>query len=288
MKRNSFNVQEPTVDVQAACEIFVTSSQNTRQVTVEIDASEEDLQKFEVYQRGDTVYVRQADFNQGSGGVTIIGDMVMGNVRQSFSSIGGGVVISGGSVVTSGRGGNINVVSGGRNVQIRNGRVIVDGKDVTDGGGDVVDSKPPYKAPKIRIEIPANSNLNAELAGEARLSCIVELNDTSLTCSHSAVAEIDKTHSADVDTSNGSNVSIAQMTGGMLNVNTANGSEVKIKGAWSQANVISSNGSSVYTSGTCAGNYSATGNNGSSIRHSGSVGGRIREKANNASSVNIG
>lgn len=288
MKRNSFNVQEPTVDVQAACEVFITASQNTRQVTVEIDASEDDLKKFEVYQRGDTVYVRQADFKQGSGGVTIIGDMVMGNVRQSFSSFsGGGVVISGGSVVTSGRGGNINVVSGGRSVQIRDGRVIVDGKDVTDGG-DVVDSQPPYKIPKIRIETPAESNLNAELAGEARLSCIVELNDTSLTCSHSAVAEIDKAHSADVDTSNGSSVSIVQMTGGMLNINTSNGSEVKIKGTWSQANVISSNGSSVFTSGTCTGNYSATGNNGSSIRHSGTVGGRIREKANNASSVNIG
>jgi len=265
----------------------MTTSQAVQQVTVEIDASEEDLKNFEVYQKGSTVYVRQANFKAGSGGVTIIGDMVMGNVIQSFSSIGRGVVISGGSVISSGRGGNVNVVSGGHNVQVRNGRVIVDGNDVTDGGS-MVDSQPPYKAPKIRIETPAESNLNAELAGEARLSCIVELNDTSLTCSDSATAEIDKTCSADVDTSNGSRVSIVQMTGGMLNINTFNGSEVKIRGTWSQSNVISSNGSSVFTSGTCTGNYSATGNNGSSIRHSGTVGGRIREKANNASSVNIG
>lgn len=285
MKRDSFDVQKPTLDLQASCEVSIVPT-TSGQVTVEIEASEEDLKTFEVYRRGDTVYVRQAGFNQGSGGVIIIGDKVTG-VCQSFSSIGGGVMIGGVSMVTSGRGGNINVVSGGRSVQICDGRVIVDGKDVQDGGGDVVDSQP-YKAPKIRIEIPANSNLNAELAGEARLSCIVELNEVSLTCSHRAVVEIDKACIADLDTSNASSVLIDRMTGGVLTINTANGSEVKIKaGEWSQAHVISSNGSAVLTCGNCTGNYNATGNNGSSIRHSGSVRGRVREKANNGSSVRI-
>ncbi len=288
MKRNSFSVSNPTIDVQLACEVLLIASKNSQQVTVEIDASEEDLAKFEVYQRGDTVFVRQTDYKQGGGGMTIIGDVVGGNFSQStFSSGGRNVVISGGGFTSIGRGGNINVVSGGRNVQIINGRVIVDGKDVTDGGGDVQDSKPPYKAPKIRIETPVGSNLVTDLAGEAHLSSIVDLDDVSVSTQHSAVSEFSKVNTADIDTSNGSSVTIAQMSGGSLTINTSNGSEVKVNGKWSQATAIANNGSSIFTSGTCSGNYNATGNNGSSIRHTGTVAGRIREKANNASSVKI-
>jgi hypothetical protein len=288
MKRNSFSASNPTIDIQLACEVLLTQS-NSNTVVVEIDANEEDLAKFQVYQKGDTVYVRQDDYKQSGGGVTIIGDMVMGNISQSvFSSGGRNVVISGGnSFISSGRGGNVNIVSGGRSVQINNGRVIVDGQDVTDGG-NVQDSKPAYRAPKIRIETPAGSNLVADLAGDSRLSSIVDLDDVSVSTQHSAVAEISKTNSADIDTSNGSSVSIAQVNGGSLIINTSNGSEAKVKGTFSSCQAISNNGSSIFTSGTCSGNYNATGNNGSSIRHSGTVSGRIREKANNASSVNIG
>ncbi len=241
-----FNVRDlPSLKIKASCPIGVFKG-DADKIIVEIDADEETSEEFQVNQTGNTI-----------------------NIVQKPRNFDGNVVI--GTTVIS---------SGGQNIQIVNGRVYINGKEVTTDGSTGV----PRSLPKVRITAPY-SDLNATLAGDSLIVSTVPLKNTFLLLSGIAKADI-PTYSLDLDISGSADIK-ALLGGGELNINVSGSSSIDIQGCWTHTNINLSGMGNVQTCGNCTGNYSVNASGMGAVNHVGTIAGFIRKSVSGMARINI-
>lgn len=235
------------IDLNVGCDVGIFPSANG-QTTVEIDSDEPN--DFTVKTDGDTLVIKQKS------------------------------VSNGGSVVINGNGVSINGMSfSGNNVVMNNGRVYVDGKEVTPGS-----SKPTKKA-KIKIFTAQNVDLSANLNGSGVLASKVAFNRVNIKVSGQATVGL-AAKSLKLKLS-GQGDNYAVLRGGSLTANVSGQGSVRIKGEYDSADLSVFGMGNIITDGICTGDYDASVSGMGSITHTGKINGRKRKSVTGMGSISI-
>ncbi len=263
VQRHVFDVRSvPQLDIRAACDIAILPGDSNR-VIVEIDAETETLEDFLVTQGGGKILICHLSKSSGN---AIIGDVVIGNVVQSFSNEVRSTVVS----------------SGGQNISIVNGRVYVNGREVTQDGSAT--GKPTPKAPRIRVYAPS-SNLDLSLSGSASFVSAVPMVESFVYLKGSAKVGL-PTESLELNLSGSGEVQ-AKINGGYMTLNLSGSGSVSAVGAFSNVRVDLSGMAQVSTSGEVRGNYSVNASGMGRVSHSGRIKGSVRKNLSGMVQVSL-
>lgn len=256
MKKYSFNVNHPLLEIESSVNIAVSPSLDSL-VRVEIEGDEDD--NISVKQRGDTIEIKAN--TQGINSQTIISTngvtQISGGSFSGVSMVNGEIYISGGS-----------------------GSVTVNGKRIDLGSGEGKEHKPTL----IKIYTPF-ADLELCLRGMAKFASSQMFDDVFVDLNGSTQAIFDANEiKADLS---GSSQLQANIKGGELNVDTSGSSNASIVGDVESVKADSSGSSHVTTSGKCLGDYKADASGCSSIRHKGNILGRARKRQSGMANIDI-
>lgn len=209
-----YPVNQPTLVISVSCQVSIRplSESRDRISSGTVVQTEGDV---ELSQSSGTITIRQKG-GASSGGGVFIGDVSIGGVSQSVISTGRGNVVIGG---------------GGRNISIVNGRVFINGKEVTEGNSETE----PYVEPVVTIYTQSCKVVDANLSGGA-LHASVPVDSASIKSSGGSEVRLSDVVNLEVKTSGSTEVE-ARMSGGGLRLRSSGSSEFNISGEIGSADI---------------------------------------------------
>ena len=178
-------------------------------------------------------------------------------INQSGDSCGSNIIIDGGSISISMK---------------NNAHIYINGVEVGRNMRNQFNAK---KTPRIIITAPVNSNLEANVNGNALLVSDVIHNDAYIDLSGQTKVGL-AARNISIDASGQSEV-IAYIGGGDLDVDISGQCHMNIEGIFSKVDADLSGMGSIQTTGTVTGDYKAKASGMGSITHKGRIEGRIRK-----------
>ncbi len=269
---NRFTVSElPTIDLGQIPSLVKISRGPAGSVGVKVTGPDKYRNEVSAEQSGDTVNIRGP---------------------RNYSSL---TIVSGqGRTVVS------NVRSAGT-VVISDGRIVIDGRDVTEESRQPANSEPLI----FELTIPEGSHLTLRQVGE--LECPVRIGKVRLNLGGQSKLGMEEVADLSGRISGQSSITIARFVGPRFQLDASGQSEIDVSG-FNEAEVdisVSGQGeaslegnfsaieanvsgqSKIKTKGVVSGNYEASASGMSSVRHRGSVKGRVSRNADFMSTISI-
>ncbi len=235
------------ITIDCDCDVDVVSGP-TDKISVRIDASPDDINKFDVTQNGNDVTLHQNQPIVGSSGTVII----LGNGNSSMEVYGD--------------------ISGGVNV---NGQTIQ--------GNSIIRKR----APHITLTIPDNEeNLNLTLSGDSKFKSVASFNNAILDFRGSATVSF-ATHSVSSFDVEGSVDADLKMLGGVFKADVSGSGDIKAHGDFDSVDVSVSGSGDVNTTGKVKGDYRARVSGSGDINHTGEVGGQITRRVSGSGDISF-
>jgi hypothetical protein len=179
--------------------------------------------------------------------------------------------------VTFSRNGGV-VISGG-NISMINGRIFVDGKEVSPSDNGVSEQ------PKVLVLLPSVINFDGDLDTCGVFASKVPFSKARLSVSGSA--EVGLAARAIKGKLSGSAEAYFVVKDGDLDLTISGSSSVRAKGSFSSVDITASGSSEFLTEGECKGGYRASASGCGKIKHRGSIRGQRRERTSGCGEIDI-